>query len=155
VLTPSLRAAAPVDYQRDIQPILAKNCVSCHGADKQKGALRLDTVAAALRGGDAGPAIVPGKSAASPLFQSVTGGGDVRRMPPKSKLTAAEIALLKTWIDAGAKAPAGEKAAPVAAANKRMKGDDDDDDDDKEREGRKKGREREKDRKKKREREDD
>jgi hypothetical protein len=156
VLPSSLFAAAPVDYQRDVKPILARSCTSCHGAGKQKGSLRLDTAAAALKGGDTGPAVVPGKSAASPLYQSVSGGKDAPRMPPKGRLTPVEIATLKAWIDGGAKAPAQEQAAAAQAGNKpaferRQRGDDDDDDD-REREKRMKGRGR--DRRQRRERED-
>jgi mono/diheme cytochrome c family protein len=97
---------------RDVKPILAARCYSCHGGGKQRGGLRLDTAAAILKGGDAGPAVVPGKSGDSPLFLCLTPGNDVRRMPPKGPgLDAAQIAVLKSWIDAGAKAPAKEAAA--------------------------------------------
>lgn len=115
---PSWAAALPVNYLRDIKPLLAKHCFSCHGARKQKGNLRLDTAAAALQGGDSGAAIVPGKSQASPLVQSLIGGGDIPRMPPKGpRLTAAQIALLKAWIDSGAKAPLQEKPGMAGQAN--------------------------------------
>ena len=57
-------------------------------------------MAAALKGGASGPAVVPGKSQASPLLQCLTGGGDIPRMPPKGPgLTAKQVALLRTWID--------------------------------------------------------
>jgi mono/diheme cytochrome c family protein len=57
------RSAEPpkaIDYARDVKPIFAKHCISCHGAEKQKSGLRLDQKAAALAGGDSGKAIVPG-----------------------------------------------------------------------------------------------
>jgi hypothetical protein len=53
-------ALARVTFLRDIRPILENKCVSCHGAERQKGGLRLDTHALALKGGDSGPAMVPG-----------------------------------------------------------------------------------------------
>jgi mono/diheme cytochrome c family protein len=112
-------AAEPVDYLRDVKPILAKNCYACHGADKQRSGLRLDTAAALLKGGNAGPAAVPGKSVESLLIKAVTGADDVKVMPPKEpRLTPAQIATLRAWIDGGAKAPAGEAPQMVATASK-------------------------------------
>jgi hypothetical protein len=103
-------SAEPVDYSRDIRPILTKHCLSCHGPKKQRSGLRLDSAAAARTGGNSGPALVPGKSGASRLIQAVSGGNDeVPAMPPKGpRLPAAEIALLRTWIDGGAAIPTGE-----------------------------------------------
>lgn len=111
-------AAEPVDYARDIQPILAKHCYLCHGPDKQKSDLRLDSVAKALEGGNSGPALVPGKSAESLLIQAVTGGGDAEKMPPEGPpLSKAEVDLLKAWIDQGAKAPV--ETVPIVSASKK------------------------------------
>jgi mono/diheme cytochrome c family protein len=110
-----LPAAEPVDYLRDVKPILAQNCYACHGPDKQRAGLRLDTAAAALHGGNSGPALVPGSSADSLLVKAVTGAGDVKVMPPKEpRLPAAQIAVLRAWIDGGAKAPPSEIAAAAA-----------------------------------------
>src|SRR5437763_798842 len=109
LLLPALAAAAdrPVDYLRDVRPVLAKNCYQCHGAKAQKGGLRVDTVAALKAGGDTGPAVAPGKSADSLLIQAVTGAEGVTKMPlKKPELPAGQIALLRAWIDAGAPAPA-------------------------------------------------
>ena len=64
---------APVEFARDIQPLLADHCVKCHGPEKQKGGLRLDSRAGALKGGDDGAALVPGKSAESKLVHLVAG----------------------------------------------------------------------------------
>jgi mono/diheme cytochrome c family protein len=101
--------AEPLDYLGDIKPILAKNCYACHGADKQRSGLRLDTAAALLRGGNSGPAIVPGKSAQSLLIKAVTGADDVKAMPPRGdRLSPAQVTRLRAWIDAGARAPADE-----------------------------------------------
>lgn len=104
-----------VDFQRDIKPIFTNSCISCHGPNKAKGRLRLDTASATLQGGSSGPAVVPGKSASSLLAQVVAGRSQgVERMPPKGPgLSANQVALLKAWIDQGAKAPANE---PVVAS---------------------------------------
>src|SRR6185437_8243503 len=112
LLPGSLVAAESVDYVRDIQPILAKHCTSCHGAKKQRSSLRLDTVRAAHIGGDSGPALVPGKSSESRLIQAVIGAKNVVAMPPKRpRLSAGDVALLQAWIDGGAAIPVGEIAA--------------------------------------------
>jgi mono/diheme cytochrome c family protein len=102
-----------VDYLRDIKPILAAKCVKCHGPDKHENGLRLDAASAILRGGDTGPAIVPGKAAESLLIQAITGTTDlVSKMPSEGEpLTGEQVALLRRWIDAGAKAPAEQLAA--------------------------------------------
>ena len=55
--------AAPVDYVREVKPILTEHCYRCHGASQQKGELRMDTAALALKGGENGPALKAGKSA--------------------------------------------------------------------------------------------
>jgi len=98
-------AQASVDFDRDVKPIFAKHCISCHGPEKQKHGLRLDRKADALKGGDSGLAVVPGKSVDSLLFQLVNGQDKDRQMPPKLGLSAAEISTLKSWIDQGAKWP--------------------------------------------------
>ena len=102
-------AADPVDYARDVKPILARHCVSCHGAERPKSGLRLDTAAAAIRGGKDGPAVVPGKAGESPLYLAVIGEGDGERMPLKRPpLPPAQVEALRAWIEAGAVAPADE-----------------------------------------------
>src|SRR5262245_40167891 len=91
-----------VDFERDIRPLLHARCVECHGADKQKSGLRLDHKAGALKGGAGGVVIVPGNSGASELIRRVTSSDKAEMMPPTgARLTPREIALLKTWIDAG------------------------------------------------------
>ncbi len=108
-------AAEAVDFARDVKPILAARCYQCHGKDKQESGLRLDVVAALLAGGNSGPALVAGKSGESLLIQAVTGAEDVSKMPPKGEgLTAAQVEILKQWIDQGAKLP--DEAAGAAAA---------------------------------------
>jgi hypothetical protein len=115
-LLPTLTLAAErADFAR-VKPILAKHCVACHGPDKQRADLRLDTATAIRKGGNSGPAAVPGKSADSLLIQAVTGAEDVKIMPPRGRqrLTKKEIAALRAWIDAGAPVPAGEVVGAVA-----------------------------------------
>ena len=102
--------ARPVDYSSQIKPILTEHCVSCHGAAKPRGGLRLDTAAAALAGGKGGPAVLPGKGGESPLVEALRGEGATDRMPlNRPPLPAAEIKLIEAWIDQGAKAMPDEK----------------------------------------------
>jgi hypothetical protein len=108
ILTGTVPGAEPVDYLRDIKPILGNRCYSCHGSLRQKGGLRLDTAALLQKGGKSGPALVPGKSEESLVIDAVT-GRDRPRMPPQKEgppLTDHQIAHLRAWIDQGAKAPA-------------------------------------------------
>jgi hypothetical protein len=97
----------PIRYFGDIHPILAEHCVSCHGPDKQKGSLRLDSRDAALAGGGSyGPAIVPGNPAESPLLLFTAHFEPDMEMPPDGdKLGDLQIALLRTWIEQGAPWP--------------------------------------------------
>ncbi len=119
LLAGPLSAAEPADYLRDVKPVLSRHCYACHGPDKQRSGLRLDTAAGLRKGGNAGPAVVPGHGSSSRLIQAVTGTGDVKAMPPKGpRLDAAEVAVLRAWIDQGAKAPAEETVAAASKASK-------------------------------------
>jgi hypothetical protein len=101
---PAVAADQPIDFDKDVRPIVMKHCGACHGSDKQRGGLRLDRKMDALRGGDTGPAIVPKKAAESLLIRRVTETDPDKRMPPKGDpLTASEIATLRAWIDQGAR----------------------------------------------------
>ena len=60
-----------VDYVAQVKPILTRHCVACHGAVKPRGGLRLDTAAAALKGGKNGPAVIAGRGDESPLIAAV------------------------------------------------------------------------------------
>jgi hypothetical protein len=101
----SLHAAEPVDYARDVKPILARRCTACHGALQQKAALRLDAAPLILKGGDSGAPIVAGHADESLLIEAVS-GADGWRMPPEGEpLAAQEIAAIRAWIDQGAEAP--------------------------------------------------
>ena len=104
----TLPAAAeePVDYLKQIKPLLAGRCFTCHGNLKQESGLRVDTAGAMLEGGEGGAAVVPHKSAESLLIQAVRGLNGITRMPLEgTPLSEEEIALLAAWIDAGAIAP--------------------------------------------------
>ncbi|MEQ2008634.1 MAG: DUF1553 domain-containing protein [Limisphaerales bacterium] len=94
--------ADPARFRDQIRPLLDSKCVSCHGPEKQKGGLRLDSRAAALKGGEHGPAFVPGDVAKSLLLQAVRHATKDLAMPPKEKLPAKDIAALEAWVKAGA-----------------------------------------------------
>jgi mono/diheme cytochrome c family protein len=97
-------ATRPVTFARDIEPILANHCYSCHGPKRQESALRLDVKSEALKGGDEFGAkdIVPGGSSESVLIQAVAHTHPDLKMPKKGqKLTAEQVGLLRAWIDQG------------------------------------------------------
>ena len=96
-----LETAQEEFFEAKVRPVLADNCLECHGAQKRKGGLRLDIRAAMLKGGETGPAVVPGKPDESPLIEVIRYEGDVQ-MPPKKKLKAEEIAALTDWVKGGA-----------------------------------------------------
>ncbi|MFM7803612.1 MAG: DUF1549 domain-containing protein, partial [Verrucomicrobiota bacterium] len=99
-----LRATAATDFAAEIEPLLIKRCSECHGPDKQKADLRLDSRAAALRPAESGKAaLVPGKPEASEMIRRVTSTDPDEVMPPKGpRLTPAEVAGLSRWIAEGA-----------------------------------------------------
>jgi mono/diheme cytochrome c family protein len=113
-------AEAAVDYVKEVKPILARNCYKCHGAAEQMSKMRLDTVALALKGGERGPAIVPGKSSESRLIQAVRGKvPEMKQMPMKmAPLAETEIAIIAKWIDEGAVAPANDEPQDFYASAK-------------------------------------
>ncbi|SIO66021.1 Planctomycete cytochrome C [Singulisphaera sp. GP187] len=104
-------------FEKQVRPLFVARCQSCHGAEKQKGHLRLDSRDAILAGGDTGAAIVPGKPVESLLIEAIN-YGDLYKMPPKSKLPDAEIATLTRWVELGAPWPqqvtAGRSAATTS-----------------------------------------
>ncbi|MEP6670132.1 MAG: DUF1553 domain-containing protein [Chthoniobacter sp.] len=97
-------ATRPVDFAKDIQPIMEARCLKCHGPEKQKGGWRVDLKEAAMTGGDDhAPNIIPGKSAESPLIHFVGGLDPDMKMPAKGDpLSAEQVGLLRAWIDQGA-----------------------------------------------------
>ena len=99
-------ASTKVDFVKDIQPILSQSCLGCHGPKKQEAELRWDAKEIALKGGEHGAVIVPGKSAESKMIQLVAGLDPENVMPKKGeRLTAEQIGLLRAWIDQGANWP--------------------------------------------------
>lgn len=109
-----------VTFAADIQPIFQTSCIRCHGADRAKADLRLDSLAAVLKGGKDGAVVIPGDSAKSPLVIAVArvdrdsamppirmhhaGGPKMSsNMPQAQPLTADQVGLIRAWIDQGAK----------------------------------------------------
>lgn len=93
-------------YAKDIKPIFEKSCFKCHGPEKQKGKLRLDSLEAVKKGGEDGEMIIAGQSTKSPLILQVAGLVEDAQMPPEGKgdpLTKEQIGLLRAWVDQGAK----------------------------------------------------
>jgi hypothetical protein len=93
--------SAPPSFSREVAPILVQKCISCHGPEQQLSLLDLSSRASTLKGGQKGPAVVPGNAAGSSLYRRVT-GEEQPVMPLGGKLSAAEAAVLKRWIEAGA-----------------------------------------------------
>ena len=106
---PSESNSRKIDFVKDIQPILRKNCYSCHGAEEQESGLRLDIKRRAFEGGDGGVAIVAKQSSKSRLLEMVAGTNEeVGIMPPEGEgtpLTKEQVALIRAWIDQGASWP--------------------------------------------------
>jgi mono/diheme cytochrome c family protein len=103
-------ANVQVDFERDIRPIFENSCFRCHGPERPKSGFRLDQREPALKGGENGVDIIPGKSAESPLIHAVSYLDEDMQMPPPGKaprLTDEQVGLLRAWIDQGAPYPAG------------------------------------------------
>ncbi|HEX4610146.1 MAG TPA: DUF1549 domain-containing protein, partial [Urbifossiella sp.] len=105
---PPAIAQEPVDYRKDVQPVLRERCYACHGAIQQQAKLRLDTGAAMTKAG----VVAPGKAAGSELIARVSAADDARMPPDGHPLTAAQVAKLRAWIDQGAKVPADDRPEP-------------------------------------------
>jgi hypothetical protein len=117
----SVKAADPgpdaiESFERDVRPLLVEHCLKCHGAEpKLKGGLSLNSRALALKGGDNGPALIPGKPEASLVVKALRYEDDDLKMPPKGKLSDVAIAKVVRWIEAGAPWPdAAVKPGAVA-----------------------------------------
>jgi hypothetical protein len=122
------KGSATSDFASQVRPILIERCGKCHGPDTQKAGLRLDIRDRALRGGDSGPAITPGKPDESLLVAKITAEDDAEAMPPDgARLSLAERDVLRRWVREGAQWPdrlSGEGAQekhwafePMASAN--------------------------------------
>src|SRR5215218_1414903 len=90
-------------FESKVRPLLADHCYSCHSsqAKKLKASLRLDSRDGALKGGESGPALIPGSPEKSRLIESVTYKNVDLQMPPKDKLSDQQIADLTTWVKMG------------------------------------------------------
>jgi len=104
---PPTSDAKDLTYEKDIKPIFEKTCFKCHGPEKQKGKLRVDSLQAALKGSENGKVVEPGNSAKSVLVHNISRIGDEDDwMPPTDKgepLSKAQVGLIRAWIDQGAK----------------------------------------------------
>ena len=101
-------------FETRVRPVLVARCQGCHGEEKQKGGLRLDSLVAMLRGGETGPAIVPGEPEGSNLVAAIR--HESWEMPPDGQLAEAEIEAIVTWIRGGSHWPGSPPAADLLAA---------------------------------------
>ncbi len=113
VLIFSIGLAYPVDFEKEVYPLLKRSCFGCHGPKMQQSQLRLDAKSSFLKGGKSGAVLTPGKSAESALVKRIEGAPGMMAMPPAGeRLNAQQIALVRAWIDEGAKWPDGFGADP-------------------------------------------
>jgi WD40 repeat protein len=108
-----LKRTEPLVYEKDIEPIFYKRCIACHSGSEKRGRFDLGTYDTLVKGGKRGPSIVPGKSDASLLIK-MAGRTQKPFMPPKGEdpLTPEELALIKLWVNQGAKAPSAARVKP-------------------------------------------
>lgn len=97
-------------FESSVRPLLLEHCTKCHGAGKQWAGLRLDSREAILKGGDSGPAAVPGEAESSLLIRAVRHDDENLQMPQDEKLTDAQIQLLTDWVNSGMTFPAAGPA---------------------------------------------
>src|ERR1043165_1968773 len=110
----ALESADAAWFESNVRPILHEHCLECHStAKKVKGGLALDARADWQKGGDAGPAIVPGRPEESLLIKAVSWSDLDLQMPPKRKLGEQELAVLTEWVRRGAPDPRGAQATAV------------------------------------------
>ena len=113
-------AAGNEFFEKNIRPLLADKCYTCHSAanGKARGGLQLDTRSGWQKGGSHGPAIVPGKPDTSLLIKAVGYADENLQMPPSGELADAQIAALKQWVVMGAPDPREDKPGDAAAPGK-------------------------------------
>jgi mono/diheme cytochrome c family protein len=117
---PRATAATPTPdelFFARVQPLLNARCVACHGPDKRKGGLRLDSAGGLRQGGNHGAILRAGAPDASRLIRGVRHERGVAAMPPRETLTAAQVRDLVSWVRAGAPWPATTAKAPGPAAH--------------------------------------
>jgi hypothetical protein len=118
-----IKRDAPVSYDKDIEPIFVKKCLVCHSGQVKEGKLDLDSYEGLMKGGKRGKSVIPAKGEESLLYRSCRriGEGAPQMPPPKevnqAPLSPEELALVKLWIDQGAKAPAGVRTRPMAVVS--------------------------------------
>lgn len=103
---PPVAAKKGVTFDADVKPLFQKACFKCHGEEKQKAKLRVDSLAAITKGSENGPVIVVGKSEKSSLVHAIAALDPDAVMPPDGKgdpLTKDQVGLVRAWIDQGAK----------------------------------------------------
>jgi WD40 repeat protein len=110
IKVPELKRTDPVSYDKEVEPIFYKKCVTCHSGSVKEARFDIGSYEGLVKGGKRGAAITPGKSDNSLLFKLVT-KQQKPYMPPKGEdpITPEEIAIVKLWIDQGAKAPTGTR----------------------------------------------
>ncbi|HND52744.1 MAG TPA: PSD1 and planctomycete cytochrome C domain-containing protein, partial [Pirellulaceae bacterium] len=122
---PAAGAAVTADqekfFESKVRPVLAQHCLKCHGPKKQRGELRVDSRAGLLKGGDSGPAIVPGNPVESLLIDAVNHASLV--MPPEEKLSDVEIESLTEWVRIGAPWPDSQRTILAVPRTGRQLGD--------------------------------
>src|SRR5262249_967331 len=108
-----LKRDDPVSYDKDVEPIFYKKCIACHSGPVKEGKFDLGTYEGLVKGVKRGTAIIPGKAGSS-LVHLMAGRTKKPFMPPKDEvpLSPEELALVKLWIDQGAKAPTGVRVKP-------------------------------------------
>jgi hypothetical protein len=112
--TPVASASASGVFAAEVRPLLAARCYRCHGPDLQQNGLRLDSLAAVLKGSDSGPVVVPGSSAKSRLVRRLLSQERPAMPYGGPPLAANQIAAIRKWIDAGAPGPDSAALLPVA-----------------------------------------
>jgi WD40 repeat protein len=115
-LEPRVMAASTPSYSSDIAPLLKKNCGSCHSATEHKSGLVMENYSTLMKGGKHGTVILPHNAKASRLIQMIDGEDDPQMPLEADPLPAAQIALIRSWIDAGAPGPAASETASAVAA---------------------------------------
>lgn len=114
-----LKGHGPVDFAKEVQPILRKNCLACHGNLKPKADLNLENPPMIRKGGESGPAVIPGKGADSLLIKICSGQDENSFMPPAKNnvgakpLKSDQLGILKLWIDQGALGDANAGVEPL------------------------------------------
>jgi uncharacterized protein DUF1553/uncharacterized protein DUF1549/cytochrome c len=103
-------------FEKKVRPILAENCFRCHGPERQKANLRLDSLPEVLRGGDRGPEIVPGDPEKSRIIEAVRYANPRLQMPPRGKLGVDQVEALIEWVKRGAPWPGGSAESKTEAA---------------------------------------